>query len=132
MKCLSMFSARWLRINETLEEKTMGFKLIAIVIVIVFYGCYFMKMFQQRKQGIQTDQIGKGKAGFGKFVEVTMKIAAVLVFTSGVVSIFKGTSHSVTMIRVIGAVTGIVGTIVFITAVWTMRDSWRAGVSTTD
>ena len=116
----------------------MEFKLISIVILIAFYGCYFVKMFYQKKQGIQTDQIGKDKAGFVKFVEVTMKIAAVLVFAAGLFSIFLGTSifigtsHRFTVIRVVGAVTGVAGTLVFIAAVQTMRDSWRAGVSKTD
>lgn len=89
-------------------------------------------MINQKKKGIQTDQIGKGKVGFIKFVEVTMKIAAVLVFVAGLVSIIIGTSHSYTAIRVIGVVIGVSGTIVFIVAVQTMRDSWRAGVSKTD
>lgn len=110
----------------------MGFKLISIVNLIVFYGCYFVKMFRQRKQGIQTDQIGKGKVGFVKFVEVTMKVAAVLVFAAELVSIFIGTSHSPVVVRVIGAAMSVIGTIIFIAAVLTMRDSWRAGVSKTD
>lgn len=107
-------------------------KLISIAIFIVFYGCYFMKMFHQKKQGIQTDQIGKGKVGFVKFVEVTMKIAAVLVFTVGLVSILIETCHDLTIVRIIGAVVSVVGTIIFLVAVQTMRDSWRAGVSKTD
>lgn len=110
----------------------MEFKLISIITFIAFYGCYFIKMLRQRKQGIQTDQIGKGKVGFVKFVEVTMKISAVLVFIGGLVSIFMGTSHKFIVIRIIGAVLSVVGTIIFIIAVMTMRDSWRAGVSKTD
>ena len=110
----------------------MGFKLISIASLIVFYGCYYVKMLQQKKQGIQTDQIGKGKAGFVKFVEVTMKVAAVLVFAAGLVSIFIGTSLSPAAVRAMGAVMGVAGTVVFIAAVRTMRDSWRAGVSKTD
>ncbi len=110
----------------------MEFKLISIVILIVFYGCYFLKMLHQKKQGIQTDQMGRGKVGFVKFVEVTMKIAAVLVFIAGLFSILIGISHSPAVVRVIGAAMSVVGTIVFIVAVWTMRDSWRAGVSKTD
>lgn len=58
----------------------MIFQVIAIAVLIAFYGCCFLKMISQKKKGIQTDQIGKGKAGFVKFVEVTMKISAVLVF----------------------------------------------------
>lgn len=110
----------------------MEFKLVSIAVLIAFYGCYFVKMLRQKKQGIQTDQIGKGKAGFVKFVEVTMKILAVLVFVAQLVSIFLGMSHDFIAIRVMGAVVSATGTIVFIVAVLTMRDSWRAGVSQTD
>lgn len=110
----------------------MEFQLIAVAVLIAFYGCYFVKMIRQKKKGIQTDQIGKGKVGFVKFVEITMKIAAVLVFTVGVVSIFLGTSRSSISFRIIGVAMSIVGTVMFITSVLTMRDSWRAGVSKTD
>ena len=110
----------------------MEFKLISIASMIAFYGCYFLKMFHQKKQGIQTDQIGKDKIGFVKFVEITMKIAAMLVFIAGLVSIFLETGHSLTAIRVMGAIISVGGTVIFIVAVWTMRDSWRAGVSKTD
>ena len=44
----------------------MEFKLISIASIIAFYGCYFVKMFHQKKQGIQTDQIGKKEVGFVK------------------------------------------------------------------
>ncbi len=47
----------------------MEFNLISIASLIAFYGCYFVKMFCQKRQGIQTDQIGKDKVGFAKFVE---------------------------------------------------------------
>ena len=110
----------------------MEFKLISIASIIAFYGCYFLKMFHQKRQGIQTDQIGKDKIGFVKFVEITMKIAAILVFIAGLVSIFLETGHSLTAIRVMGAIISVGGTVIFIVAVWTMRDSWRAGVSKTD
>ncbi len=110
----------------------MEFKLISIASIIAFCGCYFLKMLHQKKQGIQTDQIGRGKVGFVKVVEVTMKIAAVLVFTAGLFSILIGVSHSFTVVRIIGAAMSVIGTIVFIIAVLTMRDSWRAGVSKTD
>ena len=110
----------------------MEWKLISIASLIVFYGCYFVKMFCQKRQGIQTDQIGKDKVGFEKFVEVTMKIAAILFFIAGLVSIFIETSQSFTVVRIMGAIMSVGGTILFIVSVWTMRDSWRAGVSKTD
>lgn len=110
----------------------MEFQLVSIATFLAFYGCYFVKMFHQKKQGIQTDQIGKGKTGFVKFIEITMKISAVLVFVAGLASILIGTSPGPFAVRVMGAVMGVAGTIVFISAVRTMRDSWRAGVSKTD
>ena len=110
----------------------MEYRLISIATLIAFYGCYFIKMFCQKKQGIQTNQIGKDKVGFVKFIEVTMKLAAVLVFTSELIGIFIGISHSSAAVRTIGALISIIGTVIFITAVYTMRDSWRAGVSQTD
>lgn len=64
--------------------------LISIANLIVFYGCYLVKMLCQKKQGIQTNQIGKGKVGFVKFLEVTMKVAAIFVFAAGLVNIFLG------------------------------------------
>ena len=33
----------------------MGFQIIAIIILLEFYGCYFAKMISQKKKGIQTD-----------------------------------------------------------------------------
>ena len=110
----------------------MAFKIISIAALIVFYGCYFAKMIQQKKQGIRTDQLGKNKVGFAKFVEVTMKIAAILVAVTEIICIFIGTSRCPAAVRIIGAVMSIAGTIVFIAAVQTMRDNWRAGVSKTD
>ena len=80
----------------------MEFKLISIASMIAFYGCYFLKMFHQKKQGIQTDQIGKDKIGFVKFVEITMKIAAILVFIAGLVSIFLETGHSLGLCGTVG------------------------------
>ncbi len=110
----------------------MEFKVISIAILTVFYGCYIIKMLHQKKQGIQTDQMGKGKFGFAKFIEIALKIAAFLVVAVEVVSIFLGTSHGSVPFRIMGAAVSIVGTTVFIISVLTMRDSWRAGVSASE
>lgn len=115
----------------------MNFQLIAVIIMITFYGCYFTKMIAQRKQGIQTDQMGKGKTGFVKFVEITTKLASILVIATELISIFGTTpSHEnfrfFIPVQITGALISLTGTIVFISAVLTMRDSWRAGVPQTD
>lgn len=109
-----------------------GFQITAIVILLAFYGCYFTKMILQRKKGIQTNQMGKGKTGLVKRIEITMKIASFLVPAAEVVSIILDTSSLPLWTRIAGALTGSCGVVVFILAVVTMRDSWRAGVSETE
>lgn len=110
----------------------MVFQVIGVLILLLFYGCYFVKMISQRKKGIQTDQIGKGKTGFVKGIEITMKLATYLVPVAEVVSIFLNTTCLPLWARILGAVIGASGVAVFFAAVLTMRDSWRAGVSETD
>lgn len=110
----------------------MIFQIIAILILAIFYGCYFIKMIRQRKKGIQTDQIGKGKVGFVKFIEVTMKIITIIVPIAEIISIILNTSVLPVWARIVGVCLAVTGVAVFITSVVTMRDSWRAGVSKTD
>lgn len=110
----------------------MVFQIIGILILLLFYGCYFVKMISQRKKGIQTDQIGKGKTGFVKGIELTMKAATYLVPIVEVICILMNTTCLPVWARSIGAVIGASGVAVFFAAVLTMRDSWRAGVSETD
>lgn len=110
----------------------MWFQAAGIAIMLVFYGCYFVKMISQHKKGIKTDQIGKGKVGFVKFVEITMKVVTYLVPAVEVVSIILNTSFFAVPVRIVGVLVAVVGVAVFIISVLTMRDSWRAGVSKTD
>lgn len=110
----------------------MLFQIAGIIILAAFYGCYFLKMISQKKKGIQTDQMGKGKTGFVKGIEVTMKIASFLVPAAEIVSIALNKTFFSTIVRIIGVCIGAIGVGIFITSVMTMRDSWRAGVSETD
>lgn len=110
----------------------MWFQVAGIAIMLAFYGCYFIKMISQHKKGIKTDQIGKGKVGFVKFVEITMKVFTYLVPAVEIVSIILNTSFFAVPVRIVGVLVAVVGVAVFIISVLTMRDSWRAGVSKTD
>ncbi len=107
----------------------MEFQIIGIVILVLFYGCYMIKMIKQSKKGIKTDQIGRGKIGFVKIIELTMKVATYVVLVTEVSSIILNTNFFVIPIRIVGALVGIIGVIVFFISVLTMQDSWRAGVS---
>ena len=106
----------------------MTFRIIALTLLAVFYSCYYIKLLGQKKKGIRTTQIGRGKTGFVKWVECTMMVSTVLAVAAELVSIVLGTTVLPTFMRWIGAGTAALGVAVFITAVVTMRDSWRAGV----
>ncbi|MBQ8622157.1 MAG: isoprenylcysteine carboxylmethyltransferase family protein [Oscillospiraceae bacterium] len=110
----------------------MIFRVIALVLMAAFYACYYIKLFGQKKKGIKTTQIGSGKTGFVKGVECTMMVATILVVVVELVSIILGTTLLPPWARWLGVGIGTVGVAVFITAVITMQDSWRAGVSKTD
>jgi len=96
---------------------------------VVFYTIYLGKMQAQKKKGIQTDQIARGKKS-GKlfYIELAMKISTYSVVVVEILSIVMKTSIYPSSIRVTGIVLGICGNILFSLAVWTMRDSWRAGI----
>ena len=80
---------------------------------------------------ILTFMILHGQAFFYPSVS-TFIIASILVFIAGLSSIFFETEHNPVSVRIFGAILSVAGTAIFIVAVWTMRDSWRAGVSKTD
>ena len=106
----------------------MTYKIIAILIMIAFYGVYCIKLISQRKQGIQTNLLGKGKEGFVKAIEISLKIVTFIVPIVELISIFRGTYIEIIWIRVLGCILGILGVGVFVISILTMRDSWRAGV----
>lgn len=106
----------------------MGFKIIILILMAAFYACYFAKMISQRKQGISTDQLGKGKEGFVKFIEITLKITTYLLPVLQVVSIalYDGSVHI--SMRVAGVIITALGVLAFVVSVLQMKDNWRAGV----
>lgn len=110
----------------------MLFKVIVLIEMAVFYICYFTKMYVQKKKGIQTDQMGKGKIGFVKFIEVTLKIMTCCVPIIELISVFAIQPLLLGHIRWVGAIIAGIGVTVFVISVITMKDSWRAGVSKTE
>lgn len=110
-----------------------GLQISVLVIMAVFYIAYFTKMLLQRKKGIQTDQIGKGsKSRKILFVELLMKIATLGIVPVEVVSILGEYQLWNNVLCQIGAVISSLGVAVFILAMYTMHDSWRAGIPALD
>lgn len=111
----------------------MVFQIIALIILAWFYGCYYAKMLAQKKKGIKTDQMGVGKTGVAKRIELMLKISAIIIVIVEIISIlFDWTTSFPEYIKWLGAAIGIAGVAIFTSAVLTMSDSWRAGVSETD
>ena len=112
----------------------MLFQILAIMILLVFYGCYFTKMYSQKKKGIQTDHIGrgKGKKGLVLMIELALKVVTYLVPVVEVISIVNNTSSMPLGVRCLGVLLGVLGDTVFIISVLTMRDNWRAGIAEND
>ena len=111
----------------------MMFKITAFVLLAFFYSVYLGKMIIQRRQGIKTDQIAsKGKHGSLYVTELLMGLATYGVIIAEVVSILFNTVMFPPLFRYIGIVIAGLGDIIFAVAVYTMRDSWRAGIAEND
>lgn len=111
----------------------MTYQISAAAVLVFFYGVYLGKMMLQRKQGIKTDQIAAGnKKGKLFAVELLMKIATYVVILAEVISIIWDRYQLPLPVRIAGLVIAVLGDIVFATAVYTMRDSWRAGIAEND
>lgn len=106
----------------------MIFQITAFIILAVFYGCYFIKMFRQSKKGIKTNMLGIGKSGFVLFIEIGVKTVTIVCFAAEVFSIIFTDSMSWRWLRILGACIGVIGAAVFIISAITMHDNWRAGV----
>lgn len=110
----------------------MYMKITGIAILLIFYSIYIGKLLLQRRKGIQTDQIAKGRQKDKVFyIEATMKIATYSVVLVEFISILIVKPLSMGL-GIAGAVIGFVGDVVFAMAVFTMKDSWRAGLARED
>ena len=103
-------------------------KIVTFALMAVFYICYFAKMIAQKKQGINTNQLGKGKEGFVKFIEVTLKITTYLLPIIQVGSIVLYVEAEAQPLQMIGVMITAIGVLAFVMSVIQMKDNWRAGV----
>lgn len=109
-----------------------GFMIPAFGVMILFYGIYFIKQLTQKKQGIVTRQLGRRKEKFLHTTEVVMSLATVLIVIVEIFSILFELNLMPMPVRIAGIILGISGDLVFLTAVITMKNSWRAGIPDKD
>lgn len=109
------------------------YKIGALLCLAAFYGIYFGKMILQRRQGIKTDQIGKGnKPKRVMIIEIIMKVFTFVTPLAEVAAILIGKSYLGVMGKVFGLYLCVLSVFIFAMAVYTMRDSWRAGIPSED
>lgn len=111
----------------------MVYQVSALMILMVFYCIYIGKMIAQSRKGIKTDQMGKGnKPKATRMIEVTMKVATYSIVVIQLISIYLNTTFFAMHVRSMGFIIALMGVTTFAVSVWTMRDSWRAGISDKD
>ncbi len=107
---------------------------LGIILLAIFYIAYFLKLLNQKRRGIQTNQLGRGnKAAKTVVIEILLRIStsvmAIIMFVS---TAFNVTFFSNPFIRGAGFFLFGLGTYLFILAMITMKDSWRAGIPDED
>ncbi len=110
----------------------MIFRIFALLIMILFYSIYFGKMIIQKRQGIKTRQLGKGKNQNVRTIEILISIATLIIIPIQLISIILNLTLLDNNIRFIGFLVGILGDILFLIAIITMKNSWRAGIPRED
>lgn len=114
-----------------LEEK-LCYPALALIVLAVFYGIYFGKMWVQKQHGIRTHQIGRRKEKGLHTVETFMSIATLAAPIAQLVSIAFGWNHLPAGVRFTGFLVGMMGDGIFLLSILCMKDSWRAGIPDKD
>lgn len=105
---------------------------LALLVLVIFYGIYFSKALVQRRQGIQTRQIGRVKEKSVHTVEMLMSIATIAAPVIQILSMIFGWNHMPANARFAGFCIGMLGDLIFLASVLCMKDSWRAGIPDKD
>ena len=113
-------------------EGSLPYRILALLVLAVFYGTYLVKQWKQKRRGIQTMQIGRGKDAQTHTVETLMGIATVGIIPAQLLSIGFGWSHLSANARFTGFCVGLIGDSIFLISVLCMKDSWRAGIPDKD
>ncbi|MHB8130769.1 MAG: methyltransferase family protein [Mobilitalea sp.] len=109
-------------------------QIIGVIEVLIFYVAYLLKLINQRKKGIKTNQLGIGnKSRKTVIIESLLRFSSTAIVIVVLVSAILNTSlFSNQMVRGIGLALLGLGTCLFIIAMVTMQDNWRAGIPEKD
>ena len=113
-------------------EASLSYRLLALLVLALFYGIYLTKQWRQKRRGIKTMQIGSRMDAQTRTVERLMSIATVGIVPAQLMSIGFGWSHLPAGARFTGFCIGMIGDLIFLISVLCMKDSWRAGIPEKD
>ena len=113
-------------------EEYIPYRIMALLVLALFYGIYLSKQWRQKRRGIQTMQVGRRKETQSHTVETLMGIATVGIIPAQLLSIAFGWSHLPVGARFTGFCVGMLGDLIFLISVLCMKDSWRAGIPDKD
>lgn len=113
-------------------EAKLPYRPLALLVLAVFYGIYFVKQWTQRRRGIRTMQIGRSGDPRIRSVERLMSVATLGIVPAQLLSIGFVWSHLPAGARFSGFCVGLIGDLFFLCAVLCMKDSWRAGIPDRD
>lgn len=107
----------------------MLFKILTLSALAIFYSVYLGKMIAQSRRGIQTDQLAKcNKPKRVFFTELSAKIFAYAAIAAQIMSVLFTSSTSNIFVQCFALILFVSAIAVFSSAVYTMHDSWRAGL----
>lgn len=107
----------------------MIYKIIALMIMIIFYTFYIVKLLLLNSKSIKTNQAGVGnKPKRVIIVERIMSIATIMTIIAQVCSILFVNNYIIPELRIVGIILGIISIIFFASATITMKNSWRVGI----
>lgn len=103
----------------------------ALILIAAFYIAYTIKLLRQKRKGIVTNQIAKGnKPEHTQKIEKIMRTATFSIVPVEIISILMDTHQLVSKVFIAaGLAIALLGIALFITAMITMHDSWRAGIN---
>lgn len=108
-------------------------QIAALSILALFYIAYFTKMLLQAKKGVKTNQMAKGsKPRKLVIIESLLKMATYCIIPVEIISILCDLRMWKSPAAHIGIIIAAFGVSVFVIAMTTMRDSWRAGIPEKD
>lgn len=110
----------------------MKYKIYTLLILIIFYSIFFIKMLIQKRDGIKTRQVGTIKEKRTRIIEILMSVSTLLIVPIQIISIFLDYNFSSDSFRYIGLLISAFGDIIFLISVITMKNSWRVGISKND